>query len=271
MKYSLKLAKLDSVPEDSTVYVEGGNIRKILFTLDAGVPELLLAKQLGFDAVVAHHPVGGTAAINFHEVFRRHIRQMVDAGIPEGEAEKAVEKKISGLEVDAHARNYAQAIDAAKLLRIAFMNVHTPLDEIGRRIMSSQLARDLRDDSTLSDVVHSLEDLPEFANSVTKIKIRIGRREDRAGRVVVSHGAGTNGGYDVARTYFLHGVRTVVYIHIGLSDLEKLKNESRGNLIITGHIASDSVGINPFLEGLEKKGITVKSIGVIRRKGQIVA
>jgi hypothetical protein len=43
----------------------------------------LLAKQLHFDAVIAHHPIGGTAALDFHNVFKRHIQQMVDAGIPE--------------------------------------------------------------------------------------------------------------------------------------------------------------------------------------------
>jgi len=35
-------------------------------------------------------------------------------------------------------------------------------------------------------------------------------------------------------------------------------------LIITGHIASDSVGINPFIKELENKGINVTTIGVVK-------
>ena len=77
MGLALKLAGLKDVPEDSAIYVSGDNIRKIFFGIDAGVPELLLAKQLGYDVVIAHHPQGGTATINFHQVFKRHIQQMV--------------------------------------------------------------------------------------------------------------------------------------------------------------------------------------------------
>ncbi|MGC9345254.1 MAG: hypothetical protein ACP5ER_00470, partial [Candidatus Bathyarchaeales archaeon] len=64
MELSLKLAGLKEVPEDSAIYMRGNNIRKVLFGIDAGVPELSLAKQLGYDAVIAHHPPGGTAVIN---------------------------------------------------------------------------------------------------------------------------------------------------------------------------------------------------------------
>ena len=59
MKLSLKLAGLKSIPADSVIHVSGDNVKKVLFAIDAGVPELLLAKEQGFDAVIAHHPQGG--------------------------------------------------------------------------------------------------------------------------------------------------------------------------------------------------------------------
>jgi len=263
MKLSLTLAGLKEVPEDSAIYVSGENIRKVLFGIDATVPELLLAKQLGYDAVIAHHPPGGTAAINFHQVFKRHIQQMVMAGVPVAEAEKAVNKKLEQLEVEAHTRNYAQAVDVAKLLKMPYMNIHTPLDEIGRKIMSEQINSRIKKNSKLQEVVSALKELGEFKNAVTEIKIRLGKPENPAGKVVVSHGAGTNGGYEIAKTYFNHGIGTVIYIHISAVDLEKLKTEGAGNLIVTGHVASDSVGINPLIKELEKRNISVTSIGVI--------
>ena len=76
---ALKLADFEYIPADSAIYVPGKNIENILFGIDAGVPELLLAKQLGLDAVISHHPKGGTAVVNFHYVFKRHIQQMIDA------------------------------------------------------------------------------------------------------------------------------------------------------------------------------------------------
>lgn len=263
MKLSLRLAGLRRIPEDSTVYVEGDNIKKVLFCIDAGTPELLFAKQSGYDGVIAHHPPGGTAAINFFHVFRRHVQQMVAVGIPQEEAEKAIKKKLQDLEAEAHTRNYAHTIDAAKLLKMPYMNIHTPLDEIGRRIMSKQIKRRTGKKFKVQDAVNALKELAEFKNAITEIKIRLGKAENPAGKIVVSHGAGTNGGYEVARTYFQHGIGTVIYIHISPSDLEKLKADGIGNLIITGHIASDSVGINPFIKELEKKGISVTTIGVV--------
>lgn len=262
MQLALGLAEMKRVPEDSAIYVNGDNIRKILFCIDAEVSELLLAKQQGYDAVVAHHPMGGTAIVNSHKVFKRHVQQMVEVGVPRAEAEKAVERKMRDLEVDAHTRNYAHVVDVAQFLKMPFMNIHTPLDEVGRRIMTKQINSRLRKGSTVQDVVSSLQELPEFKKATTKIKIRLGKPENSAGKVVVSHGAGTNGGYEIAKTYYKHGIGTVVYIHISVGDLEKLKAENRGNLIITGHIASDSVGINPFIHEL-KKGVAVTKIGVL--------
>ncbi len=263
MELSLQLAGLAEVPEDSTIYIGGDKIRKVLFGTDAGAPELLLAKQLGCDAVIAHHPQGGMAVVNFHQVFKRHIQQMVAAGIPLEEAERAVRKKLEQLEVQMHIRNYGHVVDFAELLKMPYMNIHTPLDEVGRRRMSEQIHSRIREDSTVQDVVSALKQLAEFRNAVTEIKIRLGKAENPAGKVVVSHGAGTNGGYEIARTYFKHGIGTVVYIHISPGDLEKLKAENRGNLIVTGHIASDSVGINPFIHELEKRNISVTKMGVV--------
>jgi len=263
MELSLKLAGLKEVPEDSAIYVSGGDVRKVLFGIDAGVSELLLAKWLGYDAVIAHHPQGETAVINLHQVFKRHVQQMVKAGVSKEEAEKAVRNKLEQLEVQAHTRNYAHAVDIAKLLKMPYMNIHTPLDEVGRKIMSEQVHSRIRENSTVQDVVSALKELNEFKNAVTEIKIRMGKAENPAGKVVVSHGAGTNGGYEIAKTYFKYGVGTVVYIHISPVDLERLKAEGKGNLIVTGHIASDSVGINPLIHELEKRNVSVRRIGVV--------
>jgi hypothetical protein len=54
-----------------------------------------------------------------------------------------------------------------------------------------------------------------------------------------------------------------VYIHISPADVERLKTEEKGNIIITGHVASDSIGINPFIKELEKRKILVTTVGVI--------
>ncbi len=265
MKLALKMSGFKKIPSDSAIYVEGKEIKKILFGIDAGAPELLLAKQLRYDAVIAHHPQGNSAIIDYYKVFERHVEQMVEAHVPRKEAEQAVCKKRDALEVENHTRNYGHAVSVARLLKMPYMNIHAPLDEIGRQRMMKQvkLTTDRNPNATVSDIAAALHKLPEFKKAQTGIKIRLGRGSNKAGKVVVSHAAGTNGGYEVARTYFKFGVGTLIYIHISSTDLERLRTDRVGNLIITGHIASDSVGINPFLKALEQRGISVTRIGVV--------
>jgi len=265
MKLALQLAGMEKIPADSAIHIEGENIRKILFCIDAGVSELLLAKQLGCDAVIAHHPPGGVSAINFPEAFKRHVELMIAAGIPREVAEKAVRRKFSQLEVEAHRKNYAQIIDAARALEIPFMNIHMPLDEIGRQRMDKKIREKTREDSKVEEVVSALMEFSEFRNALTEIKVWLGKPENLRGKIVVAHGAGTNGGYEIAKTYFEHGIDTLIYIHINPTDLERLKAEfgDEKNLIVTGHIASDSLGINPLIHELEKREISVKRLGII--------
>jgi len=51
------------------------------------------------------------------------------------------------------------------------MNIHNPLDIIGRRRMTRQLDRKIGEDSTVADAVSALMELPEFKNVQTKIVV----------------------------------------------------------------------------------------------------
>ena len=66
----------------------------------------------------------------------------------------------------------------------------------------------------------------------------------------------------MASVYFRNGVDTVVYIHIAPAEIPKLRAEfpEGKNLVISGHIASDLAGINPFVERLEEMGIEVTRV-----------
>src|SRR2546427_12452610 len=106
MRTSLKLANFKSVPADSEVHVKGRRIRKVLVAIDVGVAELLLARNLGCDAVVAHHPAGGKARSDGYKVFLRHIDQLKEAGVPADIARQAVQPKLPALERQHHPYHY---------------------------------------------------------------------------------------------------------------------------------------------------------------------
>ncbi len=255
MKTALKLAHFNTIPADSEIHVRGRRLRKVLVSIDVSTAELLLAKNLGCDGVIAHHPAGGKAQLDGYQVFLRHIDQMRAAGVPADISREAVKNKYRVLDVQHHPENYDQTPSAAKKLSLPLVTIHSPCDEIGRRMLV-QAIKGLGEDATVSELVSRVNAFPEFRNAETEIRVRLGSPKNKAGKVAISHACYTNGGFDVAKAYFEHGVNTLSYIHISEPDLTKLAAEKMSrNLIVLGHIASDWLGINRLLRELEKNDV----------------
>jgi hypothetical protein len=261
MNLALKMANFDKVPADSGVWVAGNGIKRALFAIDASTAEILLAKQLGYDLLIAHHPVG-PAKVGFPLVVRGHVDQMVEAGVPRDVAERAAGELVERLKVRAHPANYFHDVDAARMLGLPLMNIHLPLDQVGRqyllKVISGSKAK------TVGSLVARFGQIPEFEKAETKVELMMGKPENPVGKCVLVFAAGTNGGYPVAKAYFDHGADTVVYLHVDSEELSKLRRDCTGNLIVLGHMAGDSVGINQFLRKLAAKGVGSDTLGVIR-------
>lgn len=265
MQIALDLVDFKEITADSRIYLPGdiGDKPKILYGIDITQTELLYAKQQNYDCVIAHHPVG---LINSWKVFWKHLDQLLSKGIPEKEAKEIIEKKITLFKFSSHARNYDAIPAFARILGIPFMNVHCPSDELGRRLIANAIEK-LGENSKLGDLQSHLEnEFIEFKLAATKIEIAKGNKEDKLGNWIFSHGALTNGGFDIADLYYKNGQDTVIYIHIAPGELVRILNLEKGNLVITGHLVSDSIGINPFLDELEKKGCSIVHCGGLIRQ-----
>jgi len=257
MQIALDMVGFDAITDDSAIYVPGEGIKRVLFGLDIGVGELLMAQRLGYDAVVAHHPVGVTYSA--WRVFERHVGLLVAAGAPEDAARAAIVPKMEARRVGGQASNYERVPMAARHLGMPFLNVHCPLDEMGRRIMQETVDEALAADpeAALGEIASALAALPAAQRAETEVMVLLGDPDAPAGRVVVAHGALTNGGYHVARAYYEHGVDTVVYIHISPAELRQLRADEQGQLIVTGHLVGDAVGIEPYIDALRERGLEV--------------
>ncbi|MGI6552046.1 MAG: hypothetical protein ACOX37_02860 [Bacillota bacterium] len=78
---ALEAAGLADVPEDSGVIFDTGRpIRRAMFGVDMEAAEIIIAKQLGYDAVITHHPKGGHPMVNLYQVMENQIGRMVQAG-----------------------------------------------------------------------------------------------------------------------------------------------------------------------------------------------
>ncbi len=265
MALALDMAGLTQIPGDSAIYHPGQGIRKVMFGIDIKAPEVKIAADLGFDAAISHHPTGGDARLQFYRVLYRHLDQLTAAGVPSDSVQDMIDHLAEEHRIMASMSNYDHDPSVARLLDMPYMNIHTPLDEIGRRRLQDA-ADQLAPTNTIAQLMaHFDASFGEFRNADTQIELRMGRLDNPMGKVVMSHGAGTNGGYPVAKAYFDHGVNTVIYIHCRPADSKKLIAEfgDRVNLIVTGHIVSDSIGINPYIDELRKRGIDVTTLSGI--------
>lgn len=264
---ALRLAGQTEVPADTGIDVPADDVRKVLFGIDVGSGDLAVAKQLGYDLVIAHHPTGGRALLDFPAILGKHADILERHGVPRRAAEAAVREIQEERWPRAHAENYDHLPSVARLLGIGLMCIHNPCDEVGRRVMDEALRAGLRPQARVQDAIEVLERLPEFRAARTRIVVRMGNEANPLGRWVVIHGAGTNGGFPVARAAFEHGIDTVFYIHVDAGHLRRL-HEAYGRdgakaLVVTGHVASDSLGINVLVRELRARGLRVDTFSGI--------
>lgn len=261
MKIGLDLAGWKKIPFDSAIHVKGNNIKKVFISIDVNSADICLAKELGCNCVLTHHPLG-KALLSFHKVFDRHISYMIENGIKKNLAISLVKDLKNKVSIRSHSLIYNDVISTSQLLNMPLLNIHQPLDEYMRKIILSTLINSKLE--YLSDLIEATEEIPEFKNALTRVIICKGKSTYKLGKWVLILAAGSNGGYDIARTYYENNISTVIYLHIDYNELLKLKKDKKcKNLVILGHLAGDSIGMNGICKELEKRGIEVVKRGII--------
>ena len=265
MNQAIELAGLKEMPQDCGIIVKGDNIKKILFGIDMDTPELLLAKELGYDCVVSHHP--RNTDDKMLDVLNDHIHKLEKLGVPINKSQKLLSDHKNTLDYGRHVGNSRRSESAAKLLNMPFMCVHTPTDLIGEAMVQNHLDSKFKDkpETTLEQVCEALEEISEYKNSVRKPVIRVGKKDSYAGKIYVLMSGLTGPGADILKEYFNAGVGTLVMMHIPEADAKAIKEQNIGNVVIAGHMSSDSLGINKLAEKWAESGIEVTVMsGVVK-------
>lgn len=262
---ALKAAGLTEAPADSGVIVPGERIKKIAFGIDIDTAEIMLAKELGFDCVITHHP-HSVHKVDLYKVMDNQIERMVEAGVPINKAQKALAERKEQVDRNMHVTNYDKAVSAARLLKMPFIAIHSPADFLVEDFLQEYLEDRLEDQpqALVKDVVDLLLELPEYKNTYAKPKVRVGSEKSFAGKIFVTMAGGTSGGKDVMKAYFEAGVGTLVVMHVPDDVVKAIKEQNIGNIVVAGHMASDSIGINLVIKAFEEKGLKVTRMsGVI--------
>lgn len=238
---------------DSSVHYDNGKeIKKVFIGIDTEVQEIVLADKLGADLILGHHPEG-KALLQLAKVMNIHEASLVNAGISVNVAEKLVYKRQLELNKRLHSINYNRAIDAAKLLDISFMNLHTIADNIANKFIENYIEKN--NFKTLYDFTNKvIKDIKEY--EITMLNgfspsIISGEDDSRFGKVFVKFNGGTSGNKKIFKYLEEKNISTFVCMH--LPD-EQLKEAIKYNInvITMPHMASDSLGMNLLLDSLIK-------------------
>lgn len=233
-------------------------IKKILTGIDIDGEEILLAKDLGdIDLVLSHHP-RGKALAGLDDVMQLQIDLLAQYGVPVNIAENLLKKRIEEVARGIAPANHNRPVDTAKILNIPYLCVHTPADNLVARFLEEKLKKD--NPQTVEEIIQSLKDVPEYKEAIQRgagPRIFVGAEENRVGKIVLTEiTGGTEGAAEIYEKLAQAGGGTIVGMHMSEKHREEAE-KAHINVVIAGHISSDSIGLNLFLDELEKRGIEI--------------
>jgi len=230
----------------------------VLVGIDIGPEEILLAKQLGnIDLVIAHHPIGKGLA-QLADVMELQCDVYNFYGVPINVAEGLMRERISEVARGVNSSNHQRPVDTARILGVNLMNSHTSSDNMAAKFLRNFIEN--KKFERVGDIVNALKEIPEYKEAM-KIgvgpKIFVGSPDHRCGKIALSEiTGGTEGSPKLYEKIAQAGIGTVIGMHVS----EEHKKEAMAahiNIVIAGHMSSDSLGMNLLMDELQKQGIEI--------------
>ena len=250
--------KLTNPYSDTRVFIDHGReIKKILAGIDIQPSEILMAKELGCDLVIAHHPVGSALA-DLGDVMHLQADVLAMYGVPINIAEALTKERISEVARGISAVNHYRTVDAAKLFNMGLMCTHTVTDNLVASFLDKVIKK--AKPETVGEILDVLKTIPEYQEA-TKQKsgptLFVGNPENSTGKIVLTEiTGGTEGAVGMYEKMAQAGIGTIVGMHMA-EDRKAEAQKNHINVVIAGHMSSDSLGMNLFLDELEKRGIEI--------------
>lgn len=233
-------------------------IKKILTGIDMEVSELLLAERLGgVDLVLAHHP-RGLGLTGLDDVMKLQADVLNLYGVPINIAESLVHLRRGEVSRSISSANHNRVVDAAKLLRTGYMCMHTPADNCVASFLNKLIKK--KKPEYVEDLLDLLKTVPEYQQAM-KIgagpRLFAGKETNHCGKIALTEiTGGTEGSSKIYEKMSQAGIGTVVAMHMSEKN-RKEAEKAHINVVIAGHIASDSIGMNLILDELAKKKIEI--------------
>ncbi len=244
-------------------------VKTLIAGIDIEVGEIVLADHLrskgrGIDLVISHHPEG-MAFANLYDVMKIQSDILHRFGVPINIAESLMEGRIKEVERRLMPINHNRAVDAARLLDLPFLCLHTPADNM----VATYLQRlfDEKAPYRISDLIELLLDIPEYREAKrvgAGPKVLIGSDRRKVGKVFVDMTGGTEGAKEIFSTLTQSGVNTIVAMHLS-EEHRKEAEKNHLNVVIAGHIASDNLGLNLLFDQILEPSVEVIEVSGFKR------
>ncbi len=264
-KYFDKERLVNPYMDSGIHYDNGKKIKKVLAGIDIAGAELLVAKELKVDAIIAHHPLGkGLAYLS--DVMRLQADVLSQYGVPINIAESLMKTRIQEVARGINAANHFRIPMAAEKLNINLMNVHTPADNMVATFLKNKIEKEKPE--YIEDILEILNKIPEYQEASKQgigPTLFTGNKNNKAGKIAITEiTGGTEGSAKIYQAMAQAGIGTVISMHQS-EEHRKEAEKAHINVIIAGHISSDSIGMNLFLDEIEKRGVEIVPIsGLIR-------
>jgi len=248
---------------------EDREVTRALMGVNIDSAEIMVADRLRergeeVDLVIGHHP-RGIGQPGLHMVMDVQVDLYARWGVPVNIGEQLMGPRIDEVMRAVMPLNHQQAVDTARLLNIPFMCTHSPADILVQEYMQEQMNE--AEPYKVSDVINVFKGIPEYRNGI-KLKngprIILGKPSNRAGKVVVKMAGGTGGAKTLYEAFETAGVGTYIAMHVKEDHIE-LAKKHHINLIVAGHMPSDSLGMNLMYKDLEQNG----ELEIVRFSGLI--
>jgi len=245
-------------------------VQQLLVGIDADEGELLLADRLRekgrpVSAVVSHHP-RGLALAQLTAVMEIQAGIHARLGVPVGPAEAILGPRLREVADRLQPVNHQRAVDAARLLDVPLLCLHTPADNCVASFLTELF--DAERPATLGAIVDLLHAVPEYDRArreQTGPRIVVGEKKGRAGKIFVDMTGGTEGAREMYEKLAQStDVSTVVGMHLSKEHVEEAKKHHL-SVVLAGHVSSDNLGMNLLLDACLDAEVEVVEVGGFRR------
>ncbi|HYA48955.1 MAG TPA: hypothetical protein VEG35_04575, partial [Burkholderiales bacterium] len=140
-------------------------VGRAIVGIDMEASEVLLThvlnRDLGrkIDLIIAHHPEGPALA-RLHDVMKLQSDLLAACGVNVSVAEQLLDKRMGEIERRLLPVNHNRAVDAARLLGIPMMCVHTPADNCVTAHLKERFEK--AKPQKLKDILDELKRIPEY-------------------------------------------------------------------------------------------------------------